>query len=64
MHLVRFVRSNRVISIFGEKFAVPGEAVYQYVKVTINVKEQKLLLFLNGKVIDKREYRYNRNREN
>ncbi|PIP12228.1 MAG: hypothetical protein COT45_05225 [bacterium (Candidatus Stahlbacteria) CG08_land_8_20_14_0_20_40_26] len=64
MHLVRFVRSNRVISIFGEKFAVPGEAVYQYIKATINVKEQKLLLFLNGKVIDKREYRYNRNREN
>ena len=60
VHLIRFVRSNKVISIFGEKFTVPEEAVYQYVKATIDVKEQKLLLFLNGKVIDKREYRYNK----
>jgi len=60
VHLIRFVRSNRVISIFGEKFTVPEEAVYQYVKATIDVKEQKLLLFLNDKVIYEREYRYNK----
>jgi len=59
VHLIRFVRSNKVISIFGEKLTVPEEAVYQYVKATIDVKEQKLSLFLNGKVIDEREYRYN-----
>jgi len=62
--LIRFVRSNRVISIFGEKFTVPEEAVYQYVKATIDVKEQKLLLFLNDKVIHEREYKYNKNKNN
>ena len=60
VHLIRFVRSNKVISVFGEKFAVPEESVYQYVKATIDVKEQNLLLFLNGKIIDEREYRYNK----
>jgi len=64
VHLIRFVRSNRVISIFGEKFTVSEEAVYQYVKATINVKEQELSFFLNDKVIDKVEYTYDKGKEN
>jgi len=64
VHLIRFVRSNRVVSIFGEKFTVPEESVYQYVKATIDVKEQKLSFFLNDKVIDKVEYTYDKGKEN
>lgn len=63
VHLIRFVRSNRVISIFGEKFTVPEEAVYQYVKATIDVKEQKLSFLLDNKTIDKVEYTYNKGNE-
>ncbi len=63
VHLVRFVRSNRVIPIFGEKFIVPKEVVYQYVKAIIDVKEQKLSFLIDDKVIDKVEYTYNKGRE-
>jgi len=64
VHLIRFVRSNKVISIFGEKFTVPEETVYQYVKAIINVKEQKLSFLIDDKVIDKVEYTYNKGKEN
>ena len=46
-HLVRFIRSNRKLNIFGEMFPVPPELEYQYVVATIDVKEQKLKLYLD-----------------
>lgn len=31
VHLVRFIRSDRILDIFGEKFAMPVELEYEYV---------------------------------
>jgi len=49
-HFVRFIRSDLRLNIFGEVFPVPPEALYEYVVATIDVKEQKLKLFL-GKTL-------------
>ena len=36
VHLVRFIISNRILDIFGEKFSMPVELEYEYVCVTID----------------------------
>lgn len=56
-HVVRFIRSDGILNIFGEKFQVPTEAIYEYVKTTIDVRKQKLLIYLDNKIIDERKYK-------
>jgi putative transposase len=55
-HLVRFIRSDLRLVIFGEIFSAPPETQYEYVVATIDVKEQKLKLFLD--TIQVEEYKY------
>jgi putative transposase len=56
-HLVRFIRSNRKLNIFGELFTAPLETQYEYVVATIDVKEQKLKLFLDKIQVEEYKYR-------
>jgi hypothetical protein len=53
---VRFIRSDCRLDIFGEIFSAPPETQYEYVVATIDVKEQKLKLFLD--TIQVEEYKY------
>jgi transposase InsO family protein len=55
-HLVRFIRSDCRLNIFSEIFPAPPETQYEYVVATIDVKEQKLKLFLDSIQIE--EYNY------
>jgi putative transposase len=55
-HLVRFVRSDLRVNIFGEMFSAPPETQYAYVVATVDVAEQKLKLFLDK--IQVAEYTY------
>jgi len=55
-HLVRFIRSDCKLNIFGEMFRVPPQTQYEYVVATVDVKEQKLKLFLDTIQVD--EYKY------
>ncbi len=55
-HLVRLIRSNEQINIFGELFRVPPELVYEYVVATIDVKDQKLQLFLGKSQVEEFDY--------
>jgi len=55
-HFVRFIRSDCRLNIFGEIFPVPQETQYEYVVATIDVKEQRLKLFLD--TIQVEEYPY------
>jgi hypothetical protein len=55
-HLVRFVRSDLRLNIFGEVFAAPPETQLEYVVATIDVKEQKLKLYLAQEQVE--EYKY------
>lgn len=56
-HLVRFVRSNGLLDVFGEPFTAPPETVYEYVRLTVDVGGQTLSVFLDGTLVDEHEYR-------
>jgi transposase InsO family protein len=55
-HLVRLIRSDLKLNVFGEVFQAPPETMYEYVVATIDVKEQKLKLFLGGTQIEEFNY--------
>jgi len=55
-HLVRFIRGDCRLNIFGEIFLAPPQTQYEYVVAIIDVKEQKLKLFLD--TIQVEEYKY------
>jgi putative transposase len=56
-HLVRLIRSDLKLNIFGEQFSVPPELRLEYVVATIDVKEQKLKLFLDKTQVDEFTYK-------
>jgi putative transposase len=56
-HLVRLIRSDLKLNIFGEIFKVAPELKLEYVVATINVKEQKLKLFLDKIQVDEFDYK-------
>jgi transposase InsO family protein len=55
-HLVRFIRSDLVLDIFGERFNMPSEATYEYAVATIDVEKQKLSVGIDDKTIAEYEY--------
>jgi len=56
-HLVRLIRSDLKLDLFGETFSVPPELKYEYVIATVNVKEQKLKLFLDKNQVEEFQYK-------
>jgi transposase len=52
IHIIRFIRSNRILDIFGEKFAMPMEVEYEYVWATIDTAAQKLNIYHDSKLVD------------
>ena len=56
-HIVRLIRSDQKLNLFGEPFQVPHEARYEYVVATIDVKEQRLKLFLYKIQIEEFDYK-------
>lgn len=56
-HVVRLIRSDLKLNIFGECFPVPPEAMLEYVVATIDVKEQKLKIFLDKKQVEEFDYK-------
>lgn len=46
-HVMRFVRSDLNLDIFGEKFQLPRELQYEYVQATINVASERLQVYHN-----------------
>ena len=55
-HVVRFIRSNLVLDIFGERFNMPSEAAYEYAVATIDVGRQRLSVGIDGETIAEYEY--------
>ena len=56
-HIVRFIRSDLKLNIFGECFSVPPKLMLEYVVATIDVKEQKLKLFMDKKQVEEFDYK-------
>jgi putative transposase len=55
-HLIRFIRRDGRLDIFGERFRVPAIAHHTYVRATVDVTEQRLLIYLDDHVIDDHKY--------
>ena len=54
--LIRFIRSNRMLDIFGEKFKVSKDLVYSYVKAVIVTEIHRLQLYLGHELVDTFDY--------
>lgn len=55
-HLIRFIRSDGKLDVFGEKFSVDPDLRYEYVWATVDVKEQRLFLKHDGVQVDDWKY--------
>lgn len=55
-HLVRFIRGDALLDVFGERFRVPPEVVYEYVIASIDVGRQKLTIRMNEIIVDEHDY--------
>jgi putative transposase len=50
-HLVRFIRSDLYLDVFGERFRMPPEAEYAYVVATVDVARERLTVQLGADLI-------------
>ena len=55
--VVRFIRSNRKLDIFGERFEVSKDLVYSYIRAQIVTKFHAVQLYLGNDIVDTFEYR-------
>ena len=55
--LVRFIRSDRKLNIFGETFMVSKDLVYSYVKAVIVTEIHTLQLYLGDELVTSFDYR-------
>ena len=54
--VVRFIRSNLILNIFGEHFKVNNRLLYCYVEALIIVKSQILQVRRDGEIVQTFEY--------
>jgi len=54
--LIRFIRSNRLLDVFGEKFKVSKDLIYSYVKAVIVTNLHILQLYLGDDLVEVFEY--------
>ena len=55
-HLVRFIRSDALLNVFGETFPLPSQTVYEYVVATVDVIQQKIQVYLDTEQVDEIDY--------
>jgi len=54
--LIRFIRSDCMLDIFGEKFKLPKDLVYSYVKAVIVTEIHRLQIYLGNELVDALDY--------
>ena len=54
--LIRFIRSDRKLDIFGEKFELSKDLVYSYVKAVILTEIHTLLVYLSNELVETFDY--------
>jgi putative transposase len=55
--LIRFIRSDRMLDIFGEKFKVSNDLIYSYVKAVIVTSIGTLQIYLGDELVESFEYK-------
>ena len=56
IHLIGFIRSNRILDIFGEKFPMSAQLEYEYVRAIIDTGCQTLSIYHDFKLVEKLDY--------
>ena len=56
VHLIRFIRSDRILDIFGEKYVMPGNVEHEYVWATIDTVQEKLFVYHDSKLVVEYDY--------
>ena len=56
VHLIRLIRSNHLLDVFGERFTVPADLEYEYVWATIDTVKEKLVVYHDHKLITQYDY--------
>jgi putative transposase len=56
VHLIRFIRSDRILDIFGEKFPMPLDVEHEYVWGTIDTAKETLFIYHNAELVDEFDY--------
>lgn len=51
IHVLRLIRSDRILNLFGEKIVMPEDTVYQYVVAQIHVRAQQLVVTCSREVV-------------
>lgn len=54
--IIRFIRSDRILDIFSEKFTVQSDLVYSYVKAVIDTSTSCLSVYLGDELVKTIEY--------
>ena len=57
IHLIRFIRSDRILNVFGEKFPLGNVPAYEYVIATICVEAHAIKVKLDDQLLEEIEYR-------
>ena len=55
--LIRFIRSDQKIDMFGEEFEVLKDLVYSYAKAVILTEIHALQLYLSNELVDTFDYK-------
>jgi len=56
IHFIRFIRGNGILDIFGKKFKVVDGFLYEYVRVTVDLGQNKLTLYHPSGLSQELEY--------
>ena len=56
IHLIRFIRSDLQLNVFGERFKMPKRVMYEYVVATICTDIYALQVRIDNELIDAFEY--------
>lgn len=55
--VIRFIRSDRILDIFGERFTVSRDLIYSYVKAVIVTEIHTLQLYLGEELVASFDYK-------
>lgn len=54
--VIRFIRSDRKLNIFGETFLLKPELIYNYVEATISIAAQSLKIYCDTQLVQQFPY--------
>jgi transposase InsO family protein len=57
IRVVRFIRSDAILDVFGLKFQMPQEVVYEYVVAMIDTGDEKLRVFHDNNIVWEQDFR-------